>query len=395
MRMIVIACLLLFPGIAYGQGVPAEQMDKYEADASVALVREMVADTSHRDATLEFGCSGVVIAIDGEHAYGLSAAHCCRVGSTFEFETSSGGTGWARWIAEDATTDLSLFKLWAKDVSAAMPVYREVGGDISQKIRAVGHGRWGLKLLDYAGDKTINRGMLRSEFAVRGGTFRGGDSGSGVVAYGGVVGIITHGSGGSVCYAARHGEIVEFLDAEEKSFGLLGKLCRQKRDDCCGSGSGNSEAPPPPGDGIRPPDGSWSLLDSDADRRAAIAALQEQVAELQKQIANQSPIPVPDVSDIVAAQVTKYIASIRGDLVGQDGKPGKDGENGNPGRDGIDGRAGQSGIGKDGAEGLPGPSGTVTIVLIGADGKEIRRVSNVESGSVARVRLTRVLESEK
>lgn len=53
--------------------------------------------------------------------------------------------------------------------------------------------------------------------------------------------------------------------------------------------------------------------------------------------------------------------------------------------------------GKEGAAGLPGPAGpvgpagTVTVILIGPDGKEIKRAEQVQTGSVVRLDISKVL----
>ena len=335
-----------------------------------------MSSSSQKSATVTFGCSGVIIAVDGKHAYGLSAAHCCRVGKTFEFETADGGGGIARWVAEDSDLDLSLFKCWSKDVSKSVPVYREVGGDLAKNVRAIGYGVWGRKLLDYVGPETINDGLDRSLFTVEGGTFKNGDSGAGVMAFGGVVGIISHGEDNKHTYTSRHSQIVTFLDRHKE---MSGKLFRKRGE--------NLDAPPAPGQTIRSPvetgghnheGDSWRSLKTDRDRTVAIAKLQEEIAKLRKQIGASSPD--------VAAAVRKHVESIKSELRGLPGKDGKKGE---------DGKDGKSVTGKDGATGLPGQSGTVTIILIGIDGKEISRVEGVETGSVARVRLKRILESKE
>lgn len=46
------------------------------------------------------------------------------------------------------------------------------------------------------------------------------------------------------------------------------------------------------------------------------------------------------------------------------------------------------------AKGDPGPPGTVTVILIGPDGKEAKRFETVESGSVVRLNVTKFLQKE-
>jgi hypothetical protein len=71
-------------------------------------------------------------------------------------------------------------------------------------------------------------------------------------------------------------------------------------------------------------------------------------------------------------------------VVGPAGEPGKPGSSGSPGPAGPSGPAG--------ATGPAGPAGTVTVVLIGADGQEIKRVADAKAGSVVRLTVSQTLK---
>ena len=50
--------------------------------------------------------------------------------------------------------------------------------------------------------------------------------------------------------------------------------------------------------------------------------------------------------------------------------------------------------GKDGRDGKDGSPGTITIILIGENGQELKRASGVVSGSVVRLSVRRYLRKE-
>jgi hypothetical protein len=83
---------------------------------------------------------------------------------------------------------------------------------------------------------------------------------------------------------------------------------------------------------------------------------------------------------------------------GVPGLAGATGPMGPPGRDGVDGSPGERGPagerGLQGPKGESGPLGTVTVVLIDDDGKEVKRVENVKSGSVVRLNIKKILQKE-
>jgi len=80
---------------------------------------------------------------------------------------------------------------------------------------------------------------------------------------------------------------------------------------------------------------------------------------------------------------------------GAPGLAGVAGPAGVAGRDGVDGKPGERGAqGSKGEPGPPGPPGTVTVVLVDENGKEVKRVENVQSGSVVRLNIKKILQKE-
>lgn len=111
------------------------------------------------------------------------------------------------------------------------------------------------------------------------------------------------------------------------------------------------------------------------------------------------PVPPPPI-----------IPTIREPPASVPGATGPAGPKGDPGADGSDGRAGERGpAGIQGVPGIPGargeqgiagpagpqgPAGTVTVILVGEDGQEVKRVDNVQSGSVVRLSIKKFLKQE-
>lgn len=387
----LVACIFACQTVGFSQDIPIKQnllsvptADSQDVgDISVVGLAAIKADEAAKASVRLSGCSGIVIAIVGEHAYGLSAAHCSRVNREFQYTNYDGSTGYARWIAEDNKTDLALWKGWAKDVKGSMPVWEELVTSIPDLSRTTGDGKHGRKTLQYRSGVTINRSLSRVRYDVIRGTFAGGDSGGGVTADGGVVGIISHSGGKSVCYTSSHDQIVDFLKGQETCFRLK---CLFRRGCCRKPDYIVDKAPPiePP-----PPGGD---LDSDKDRRDAIADIQRRLVGLEELLKGLEGKP-DDSKAVIKVAVSEYIETIKSQLVGVAGKDGSSGkgQDGKPGAAGKDGRDGQAITGKTGLDGLPGKAGTITIVLVSEDGKEISRYTRVESGSVARLKLTKVL----
>lgn len=191
---------------------------------------------AHRLASVRIGsgggCSGTIIAINGENAYGISAAHCSSgVDKTFTFGNADGSEGVARWIARDRNIDLAIFMCWSKDVLAVAPVPEKFTPDWTRQIEAIGypHTRGPkYKLLrynrthdhgetDHRGRSTGRTMYSRYCFTNLGpGTFDDGDSGGGVFYDGShLVGVMTH--GGRI-HCASLPTIVAFIKKHEKKF---------------------------------------------------------------------------------------------------------------------------------------------------------------------------------
>ena len=133
----------------------------------------------------------------------------------------------------------------------------------------------------------------------------------------------------------------------------------------------------------------------DSAATARILALTDKVAELEKLLKEGAPNrtppkvddvppppkesgpdlpPVPKVSQDDVAKAVAAWMSVNGKSL-----KGNDGSNG---RDGIDGKPGKA-----------GETGTVTVILIGADGKEISRAT-AQAGSIVKLSTKQFLTSK-
>lgn len=171
------------------------------------------------------GCSGTIIHINGEKAYGVSAAHCCSgVGQTFVIGNPDGTSASARWTAINREHDLALFVTWASQIIAACPVAEAPDYDT---IDACGYPAGNgpiYKRATYNGDRQgsfqgMPSGATRAYYTVTEGWFQGGDSGGGVFADGRLVGVISHGPRGSdpvptPLWGSTHEQLMGFLKRE-------------------------------------------------------------------------------------------------------------------------------------------------------------------------------------
>jgi hypothetical protein len=171
------------------------------------------ASDSPVDASVQVGgCSGTIIAVGKQWAYGLSASHCKRGDKGPVVVLPGGRRVKAEWISTDSKLDLVLFKIPAEGVFSFVGI-GPVSGDI------VGRGLNGLKKLSYRStglifDKRTKQEFNRSEFKVESGDFDDGDSGGGVFSKGKLCGVITHGND-DLLYAATYSQVLSFL-AEQK-----------------------------------------------------------------------------------------------------------------------------------------------------------------------------------
>lgn len=162
--------------------------------------RDQDSRPSYYNATVKIGgCTGVIIKTGPEVSVGISAQHCTpEVGAITSFTNPDGTGGYARWVSEDTSSDLSLFKVWSKDtkrvMAAVMPDKEKVAKECEGWGYPKGRGpRW--KKLEYEGKFHITSLKAeRFQFRVMDGDFNNGDSGGGVYCNGKLIGITSHGS---------------------------------------------------------------------------------------------------------------------------------------------------------------------------------------------------------
>ena len=319
-------------------------------------------------------CSGTVFSKGEKHAVAVGAAHCFagRVGGEFDVRVA-GKEAKATLIAHDVARDLALWKLPASVVTevAVFPDEQPQG-----PLTAIGFPQRAMtehvKKLKYR-DQYDEGGRYQWRCEVLEGTFENGDSGGGVFMDGKLAGVIhgketrSQGCETGQCrivtylHAVCYSDVRAFVDAH-----------KDKWADCV-CPTGGKCAPPPPMDlaDVKPPrDGTFP----DKESTQIILALLKRVEALEKKLSEKPEAPA--------------VPGLPGEA-GPKGEPGTAGKDGSPGRDGQDGRDG-----KDGVAGPSGPAGRITVVLIGPDGKEISRASDVASGSVARLQVKQTLKGE-
>ena len=284
--------------------------------ALLLLIIPQVAKADFSSSVVKLnGCSAVIIAIEGEYAYGLSASHCSgAVDDTFNFTTESGKTGGGRWKKIDRSLDLALFKAFSKDCDDHTHIVRSIPNEPKFFSIAYPHDCAGkvcvgqqktreqlggpvLKDIQEAG---TNRNFYRATFPS--GKFAGGSSGGSVFVegrdYSGVYGIITHRQSSST-----NQQMLQFVDEYFAQNPSNCKDCIECRD--CKKVPG-------------PPDLFGGGKSSDQERRELIANLQNKVQTLEGKLAS------------LEARLEALPMPLRG-LPGEDGKDGRDGKNGLPG----------------------------------------------------------------
>ena len=206
------------------------------------------------------GCSGVIIRKGKDISVGVSAQHCTgAVGTVTRFLNPDGTGGYARWIAEDADSDLSLFRVWTRDTKGVTVSVQSNVEKPDEKYEGWGYPKgegpeW--KSLEWEGTYNIN-GLKnpRHQFRVRDGVFNNGDSGGGVFNRGKLFGITSHGSKGhKYLFSCTKEQLNSFLRKEADK--LDTKLVQWD----------GSKAPP---------------LGSDKDRTVALAAVIKKLAEME------------------------------------------------------------------------------------------------------------------
>lgn len=319
------------------------------------------------------GCSGVIIAVDAQYAYGLSCEHCCRgVGQpvTIWFRDRTTATG--KWLIEDASSDLALFRVPRSAVLAVAPVAGE-NPTLDGRWSSAGYpnGAFTQKTVRYADDHYLgNFGERRWQFKLLSGTFGSGDSGGAVFHDGYTVGIQSHFGwlvdGTTTFHAARWPELRDFVQQAK------GKL----------------KVPCPPGEKCEPetpvvlPRGERQNSTTFRDEAATkhILALEKRGDGFEKRIAELE-------AQLLALQGKRPDVRITPD--GPDAPEPPKPEKplvpvaGPPGRDG-----------RDGSNGTNGKPGTVTLVLQ-LDGKTVETVADIPSGKRVRIPVQKLISEAK
>ncbi len=202
------------------------------------------------------GCSGTMVRVDGEKAYGVSCEHCASKGDVVTVEFHDKSTVVGKWVAKDAVTDLSWFSVPAKSIKgiAKIPVKMPTG-------EFYGYGNHGLTELDTGTATSVrstNAGVFeRNHFKVDEGKFRNGSSGGGVFCGDYLVGVSSHGDKKNM-YCCQLQQLRKFVNE---------------------MGGGDHSSSPE----------NWG----DKDRTREIIALKKLVAELQAKIDTLSKTPGP------------------------------------------------------------------------------------------------------
>jgi hypothetical protein len=164
------------------------------------------------------GCSGTIISVHGKRAFGLSVAHCATVGKSVLLKFADGSTGSGKWILSDRSRDLSLFECKSRDILGHTPLGKRTG-------TVMALGRHGRKRIEYSSeeevkDTTSGKKFQRSEYLMKEGVLKRGDSGGGVFALGKLCGVISHGHDDDLVYACRESDLKAFILSGEKQLGL-------------------------------------------------------------------------------------------------------------------------------------------------------------------------------
>jgi hypothetical protein len=329
-------------------------------------------------------CSGTVIAVgpSGGSAYGLSAAHCARVGTEFRLGFVDGSIGSAKWLAADAQKDIALFVCWADDVLAHAPVPDSLPSADPQFVSFPGGSGPKVSRLTYQDDYGTNGTAGRARFAVANGQFSGGSSGAGVFRDGVLTSVVTNGHDGGPAYGCYHNDLVAFVRANADKFRECSPLVKCVDGICAKDANGTWR--PSPNVAIVLPKNERQNKDTLTDKAATarILKLEQQVADLATRLANleaggKSDAPLPPVED---PKKDPPPAPLPVAVAGKDGAPGRDGRDG---KDAV------------GAPGKDGKSGTVSIVLQWADGKPIASLANLVAGSKVTVPVTKTVSEPK
>lgn len=288
------------------------------------------------------GCSGVVIAVDDNWAYGLSCCHCRGDNGTQKpigIGLVTGITVQGEWVASDADNDLSLFRFPANKVVAVAPIASDQPK--SGRWTSVGFPQTaGPKLKRLEFQSVVQNSWVpksdRWQSSVVEGTYDSGDSGGPVYdEQGQLIGIMSHGSPPYTSQCARLSVVQKFVESN-----LPPTTKRSYR--CVDGRCVLAPKPPIPPEGvpfklepsepiILPPKegkrGDTVFHDSAATKHILelekrILALEDRLKKVED-FANAAPLPPKGESD------TAPLPPVAGPP-GKDGRDGKDGKNADP-----------------------------------------------------------------
>lgn len=352
-------------------------------------------------------CSGTIISRGPEWAAGITAAHCFTgvIGGKFWVYYPDGTSTEAELLAHDPKRDLALFRVPSSTVLAIaqLPDRDPQPGSVWNVCGYPGgEGPMHYQLKVNAAPVSNAAGMWRWRFDVEGGgAVFGGNSGCGVFCNGQTVGVLSHRdeySNGKTLYCSPYMHLQAFLQENvSKARDCNGWWCPINRK--------NGEAPPPPPGGrdlgqappwvpkpnvpIKPPYNGRGPrpdnLDSDKDMAREIDALKAQVEALTKRL---------EAKPVEPGEQPPAIPGPKGDR-------GDRGEAGPPGLNATDEQV-QAAVdkwmraniaqlkGADGSNGRDGKPGVVSLEIFWSDGKPIKKLTNLPSGTKVRQPLEKV-----
>lgn len=327
--------------------------------------------------------SGTVIIRGETNAYVLSCHHVVgTIDQEVALDNPDGSRTSGRVVATDPVSDLTLIRTWSTGVLGAVDVADRL---LPGTWTGCGYPRTqgpNYTKLEYRGLATS---CGHEMFSVRSGYFAPGNSGGGLFSDGMLVGVTGHGDEASqTVHATAHGRVLAFLNANCSKF--TDKPCPDGN--CPNQRRPNAWTPTPnvpiklPRDGTFPDRESSKII---VELSKRLDALEAEVAGLKKQLAGDVPPPPGErgaagdrgpkgdnATDAqVAAAVAKWVEE-HGDKWLDDHR---EHVRGPPGRDGSNGKDGKPGV--------------ITVILQAEDGQVLSRAENMQSGSVARLKVNR------
>lgn len=234
------------------------------------------------------GCSGTIIAIHGDTAWGVSAGHCATKGKQTPLVLPDGTRVTATWRYIDSDQDLSLFSCPSKGLE-----WTPVGagtGSLTGWSWPAGKGLSETVLVPDDDNYTTGLKVGRSAYRITAGKFRNGSSGGGVFQGGRLIGVASHGRDDKVLLACEPEQLDSFLRDAQRDLSVTLM----------------SGPPPAP---QTPPVGSQGLLQgplkSDNDRRDAITKIRRFLEDLDRPDAGVDASELHDLEKAVTALETK------------------------------------------------------------------------------------------